>query len=290
MKPMLASPVDLTQLKYPVLASPKLDGVRCLIINGVAVSRALKPIPNQWVQKCFGRRELNGLDGELIVGDVVGGDVFQRTTSGVMSVEGKPDVIFYVFDDFSQPEAFNKRLASAYKRIKRQRGPIEHVLHSDILTEDRLLKFESQLLEEGFEGVMLRDPNGFYKSGRSTVKEGKLLKLKRFVDAEATVIGFTALMHNTNEAKKNALGQTERSSHQAGKVALEQIGSLAVKDLKTGIAFDIGAGFDTDQRRLLWLRRDALKGRIVKYKSQPTGVKDKPRFPVFIGFRDVYDL
>jgi hypothetical protein len=31
-------------------------------------------------------------------------------------------------------------------------------------------------------------------------------------------------------------------------------------------------------------------GKVVKYKSQPTGVKDKPRFPVFLGFRDVVDM
>ena len=34
MKPMLASPAG-PLIPYPMLLSPKLDGIRCLIINGV---------------------------------------------------------------------------------------------------------------------------------------------------------------------------------------------------------------------------------------------------------------
>jgi DNA ligase 1 len=67
MKPMLASPAG-PLIPYPMLLSPKLDGIRCLIINGVVCGRSLKPIPNRFVQQLFGRPELNGLDGELIVG------------------------------------------------------------------------------------------------------------------------------------------------------------------------------------------------------------------------------
>jgi DNA ligase-1 len=63
-----------------------------------------------------------------------------------------------------------------------------------------------------------------------------------------------------------------------------------VKDLKTGVEFDIGTGFTESQRQLLWAQGDNLMGKIVKYKSQPTGVKDKPRFPVFLGFRDKVDM
>ena len=68
MKPMLAAKTDGKGLSYPLLASPKLDEVRALIINGVVMSRSFKPIPNAHVQELFGRPEYNGLDGELIVG------------------------------------------------------------------------------------------------------------------------------------------------------------------------------------------------------------------------------
>lgn len=290
MKPMLAAATDGTNLIYPLLASPKLDGIRCIILDGVAMSRSLKPIPNKRVQALFGRPELEGLDGELIVGHPTEAGVFQRSTSGVMSVEGTPDVTFHVFDDHARfEEMFRYRQASAAKRAKKLLS-CEAVPHMILTTEYELQQEEAKYLGYGYEGIMLRDPKGCYKYGRSTLKEGWLLKLKRFVDSEAEITGYACLMHNANEATVNELGQQERSSKQEGKVETETLGSVTCRDTKTGVEFEIGSGFTADQRRLLWIGRRKLKGRLVKYKSQPTGVKDKPRFPVFMGFRDPRDL
>lgn len=125
---------------------------------------------------------------------------------------------------------------------------------------------------------MLRYPNAPYKNGRSTVKEGALLKLKRFKDSEAVILGMELLLRNHNEVTKNALGLTERSSHKDNMVADDLLGSMNVKDYYTGIEFSIGSGFNEEQRRDFWNRRDELIGSIVKYKSFAIGVKDKPRF------------
>lgn len=288
MKPMLASPAgELIQL--PALLSPKLDGIRCLIIDGVAVGRSLKAIPNKYVQKLFGRSEFNGLDGELIVGAPTAKEVFQATSSGVMSIEGEPEVMFHVFDDFIETGGFQRRLHTAHRRIKKSKCCVP-VVHHEIQVADDLNRWEEDYLAMGYEGVMLRHPDGPYKHGRSTAKEGWLLKVKRFEDGEARIIGFSELMHNANEAKRNELGHLERSSHKAGKIGKQTLGALTVKDLKTGVEFDIGTGFTADQRQLLWARGDDLLGKVVKYKSQPTGVKEKPRFPVFLGFRDAVDM
>lgn len=288
MKPMLAAPAG-ELICLPALLSPKLDGIRCLIIDGVAVGRSLKPLPNKYVQKIFGRPELNGLDGELIVGQPTAKEVFQITSSGVMSIEGEPEVSFWVFDDFSESGGFQRRLHTAHRRIKKQKF-CETVPHDMVASADELNSWEEDYLELGYEGVMLRHPDGPYKHGRSTAKEGWLLKVKRFEDSEARVIGFSELMHNANEAKRNELGHLERSSHKAGKVGKQMLGALTVQDLKTKVEFDIGTGFTEDQRKLLWATGDNLIGKVVKYKSQPTGVKEKPRFPVFLGFRDKVDM
>ena len=48
-KPLLASAAVLEKIRYPVQATPKLDGIRALIIGGQLVSRKFKPIPNQWI-------------------------------------------------------------------------------------------------------------------------------------------------------------------------------------------------------------------------------------------------
>lgn len=285
MKPMLAAPAG-AELPFPLLLSPKLDGIRCLIVAGVAVGRSLKPLPNRHVQQLFGRPELNGLDGELLVGDPGSRHVFQTTTSGVMTVAGEPDVTFWVFDDYSAPGGFEARLLRAQRRVTGQRG-CQFVAHTPVTTPEDLLGWEQYYLAKGFEGVMLRHPAGPYKHGRSTAKEAWLLKVKRFEDSEAVVLGATELMHNSNEAKRNRLGHLERSSHQAGKVGRQRLGALVVRDVATGVEFELGTGFTDQQRQDFW-RRD-LTGLVVKYKFQPTGVKEKPRFPVFLGFRSEVD-
>jgi DNA ligase 1 len=287
MKPMLAAATDGTNLSYPVLVSPKLDGVRCLIIDGVAMSRSLKPIPNQFVQTLFGKSALNGLDGELIVGPPTGKDVYQRTVSGVMAKEGNPAVTFHVFDTYLGDQVFYNRLKLAETMIKKA-GCVKLVKHIKIMNEEALMTHEAVTLIDGYEGVMIRHPTGPYKHGRSTLREGWLLKLKRFEDSEAVILDAMPLMHNDNEAKRNELGQLERSSHKANKEARELVGSFLVRDLKTNVEFEIGTGFTEAQRRSFW--KDVPIGKIVKYKYQPTGVKDKPRFPVFLGFRDERDL
>ena len=291
MKPLLAATTDGTGLTYPLLASFKLDGVRALIVNGVVMSRNLKPIPNQFVQRLFGKKELNGLDGELVVGPPNAKTVFNTTSSAVMSVEGEPDVVFYVFDTHSMPEAeFHARLSYVEKRFKRAPTGIVFLPQMRVQDEISLVQFEADTLKLGYEGVMLRDPAGIYKHGRSTLKEGILMKLKRFADGEAELIGMAPLYKNANPAKRDELGYLKRSSHKAHKIPTDRMGSLLVRDLKTKVEFEIGTGFTEDQRIQLWAERLALTGRIVKYKYQTVGIVDKPRFPVFLGFRDPIDL
>lgn len=133
---------------------------------------------------------------------------------------------------------------------------------------------------------MARDPIGPYKCGRATEKEGFLLKLKPWKDAEAIIIGYDELERNLNEAKTNALGRTERSTSKEGKVAGGTLGAIQVRDLTSGQEFSIGGGFTAADRDLLWAQKETLVGRIVTYKSVTIGVVDAPRFPVFQRFRE----
>lgn len=296
MKPMLAveAPKDI---KFPVYASAKLDGIRAVVKDDMLLSRTLKPIPNGYVQDALGQALFNGLDGELTVGPANDKNVMQATTSGVMSREGEPDFTFWVFDFWNNPtmgygerlrlmeRAFKDGALASYPRIKLLRQVI-------INSESELRAFEATTLEQGFEGVMIRSPLGTYKFGRSTAREGYLLKVKRFADGEAVVIGVEELMHNANEATLDELGYTKRSTHQAGKVAMGTLGALRVRDLSTDIEFNIGTGYTAAQRAELWamFQNGTLLGRIAKYKHFEVGVKEAPRFPVFQGFRDPRDM
>jgi len=288
-KPLLAATVkDPSKLRFPLLASPKLDGVRALVIDGEVYSRSFKLIPNLHVQKLFGKPQYNGFDGELIIGSPHAQDVFHKTMSGVMSVDGEPDAKFHVFDDFLFLGVFQQRLESVSKR-SRGIGDIFPVGHWSMSSQEDIDTFEQTVLAQGYEGVMLRDPLGHYKEGRSTEKEQILLKVKRFVDAEAVIVGFTEAMHNTNEAQVNELGTKERSHKKEGMVGKNMLGSIKVVT-KEGVDFEIGTGFTEAQRIEFWKDRKNLLGKLVKYRSQEIGVKDRPRFPVFHGFRDKIDL
>jgi DNA ligase-1 len=289
-KPLLAETADdLGSLRYPLYASPKYDGIRCVILNGVATSRSLKPIPNRFIQSILARHDLNGLDGELMVNGN-----FQDVTSGIMSGDGEPDFTFWVFDDCTNPEEwFLARDDRAHRRVLLIDHPrIRYVEQRRINERSQLDEFFQANLAAGYEGVMVRSPGGRYKYGRSTLKEGILLKLKPFEDAEAVVVGFEERMHNGNEATTNALGRTERSSHKAGLVPMGTLGALIVKndELWPGRTFNIGTGFTDAQRQHIWDRREAFTGALAKFKFQAIGTKDVPRIPVFLGWRQPGDM
>jgi DNA ligase-1 len=135
---------------------------------------------------------------------------------------------------------------------------------------------------------MGRSIDGVYKYGRATMKEGILWKLKRFADHEYEVIGFEERMHNGNVATTNELGYTERSSHQAGMVPMGTLGALVLKH--SAGDFRCGTGFTDEQRAQIWASRESLMGRMAKIKHFEIGVKDLPRFPVFLDFRAKEDM
>lgn len=289
-KPLLAASLpDLSTIQYPVYASRKLDGVRAVIKDGVVLSRSLKPIRNRNVQWLFGRPELNHLDGELIVGNPAASDVYRTTTSVVNRADALDDVRFYVFDDFSKPDSpYLYRRIDTAQRAAELGVKVIPVFQTEIHNEAELLEYESISLGAGFEGVMLRSLNGTYKFGRSTLNEGILLKLKRFSDSEAEIIGMVEKMHNENVATVNELGRTARSTAKAGLVPAGTLGALMVRDIHSGVEFEIGTGFDDATRAQLW--KDRPIGELVKYKFFAVGDYDKPRFPVFLGMRDKGDL
>lgn len=293
MKPMLAS--DAKALTFPLYASPKLDGIRAVIRDGMVLSRSLKPIPNEYIQALFGIEPFNGLDGELCVGEPTAKDLMQRTTSGVMSREGRPQVTYWIFDFWTAPKTPFSERYQIMTRAERD-GMFEgqemvKLLHQSVIhSEIELKAYERTALEYGYEGVMLRKPDGLYKYGRSTAREGHLLKLKRFTDAEAVVIGFEPLMHNENQATVNELGYTERSTAKDGLVERPMLGKLLVRDKTTKIEFAVGSGFTHAQRSKFWEERAVLIGRVITYKHfDVTGVKEKPRTPIFKSFRSSID-
>jgi DNA ligase-1 len=249
------------------------------------------------VQEVLGLGHLNGLDGEITVGDPTSPTVFHDTQSAVMSHGGSPDVHYHVFDRTESNAGFMFRLSGVKERIKLIGNPsITVVPHQYVESLKELLDFESEMLTKGWEGIMIRDPDGPYKQGRSTFNEGYLIKIKRFEDSEAEILGCYEQETNTNEATINEVGRSKRSSHKEGKVPNGHLGGFYVRDLTTGVEFDVGTmlGITKEQRRNMWINfcsePSGYIGQTIKYKFQPIGVKDKPRTPILLGFRSSIDM
>lgn len=290
MKPMLAVAYDPNKLIFPSWASPKLDGIRTLCMNGTALSRNLKPIPNAYIRNLIEQHSdiLEGYDGELLLADTTA--PFNDVSSAIMSRDGQPDFVYVVFDHFTEPDKCYKDRFIGRDHSKLPEF-VKVVQNHTVTDAEQIAELEAHYLEAGFEGLMLRraDGNDRYKFGRSTVNEGHLLKVKQFDDDEATVVGFDERLHNANEATVDALGHTERSSHKENMIPMDTLGALVVESKEFG-QFQIGTGFDDSLRKWIWENRSDVLGELVKFKFQQVGTVDKPRFPVFIGFRAEGDL
>lgn len=287
MRPMLATKFDEVKAVFPYLLSPKIDGVRGVIDKGVK-SRSMKLLPNKHLQEKFGQDCLNGLDGEFVYGDSTDPDCFRKTSSIIMSHEKPIDAIsFLIFDYVYGTENYRTR-SEKYKNVGFMVDSIRVVPQNMVHSMEDILLLEKMYLAEGYEGIILRNPDSTYKYGRSTMKEGKLLKLKRFLDSEAIILGMEELLHNNNEVKINELGLSSRASLKENKAKAGTMGALIVKDINTGVKFNIGTGFSAEERYGMWATCPI--GKIVKYKYLPIGVKDRPRHPVFLGFRDQIDM
>lgn len=288
-RPMLAATYnDEVKLTFPLLATPKIDGVRALIVDGILVSRSFKPIPNTAVRQSLEALLPEGADGEITCGDLY------ETTSVVMSKYTRATKLKFSWFDWFSDSPYCNRVSSIAKYVYTHCSPGSHpnvsvisLYPSNISSMADLEQYETQMLHQGYEGIVVRDPKGKYKFGRSTIREGLMIKIKRYADCEATIVGTEELMHNTNERHKDNFGNAMRSSTKAHLTAGDTLGAIIAS---TGSEpFKIGTGFTVDQRDALWANRDTIRGQLVKYKCDKA-YKNRPRCPVFLGIRHADDL
>lgn len=292
-RPLLAATLtaaDLNQLSYPVMGSVKLDGIRCLMHPELGpVTRKFKPVPNDYIRETLMEVCPYGFDGELLVRTPEGYADFNTIQSAVMSKGGEPAFNFIVFDDFTHPD---KPYEDRYKALQKIwgygdlasiAGVVTLLEQHKLQTAEEVQIYAANILEMGHEGIIVRSPTGWYKSGRSTLREGILLKYKEFADAEGVVIGFERFERNLNPQEQDAFGLAKRSSHKAGKVKLAMLGAL-ILETKWG-ELRVGSGFDLDLRQRIWANQEEWMGATVTFKYQKQGMKGLPRFPIYKGVR-----
>jgi DNA ligase-1 len=312
---MLASDYVESKIVFPVIAQPKIDGVRALNMTGDLTGRSLKKHANKHVTRLFSQSFLAGFDGEMAAESATHPDLCRITSSALSTIEGEPYVLWWLFDyvlSYSR-----EPYAERYEHLKNYVAYLQDCPDSrSVLAQQlrvvpsftcqsmsELLDMDSMWLEQGYEGTILRSPVGLHKQGRSTVREGGLLRIKRFVDAEIEITEVIEGEENCNEAQTNELGLQFRSTHQSNMIPNGMVGAIKgrllkdLKDLSGAVLFkegDIlkaGAGCMTKADREFYFRNPThLISKIAKIKLFPKGVKDKPRFPTFQCLRDGSDL
>lgn len=295
-KPHLCCDADLDEIKDEVWMLPKLDGVRLLTITGKATGRSLKPHGNLHVTNKFSCPQYAWLDGEVTFGNICGNSLCRDTTSVMSRIQGEPEVVWNLFD-YLAPHVIDKTYQERYEALVQYvqdnlaDDPSINVIPYEVVRSAFVEAKYEEYLDAGYEGAILRDPQGLTKFGRATVKEGAYLRMKPQSDKEAKVIRLVEAMENQNEAKVNELGRTERSSHQENKVGKGMVGMLVCIDNETGIEIDVGAGKLThEERTYYWNNPQEMVGEFIKYRSMDKGVKDKPRFARYICKRAESDM
>ncbi len=288
-RPMLAKAVkdnDFTTIDYPILVSPKLYGIRCIRPHGKdPMTRGFKPIPNRFIMKTLIQILPEGFDGEIILPNYT----FNQIQSEVMSHDGKPNFIFNAFDYVQESllEFFESRIKECHNAVSVIGSKyLTAVEHHMVYNAQELKLMEDLFLSQGYEGVMIRKPNGRYKCGRSTVNEGLLLKLKRFSEDEGVIIGFESMLHNNNPKEINELGLTKRSTCKENMIKMDTLGKFVLSWENEVLKVGGGDGLTQKLRKHYWNNRQSLLGKKLTFYYQKHGTKNKPRSPKFKGIRE----
>lgn len=251
----------------PVLLAESWDNV--LDLTGWWMSEKLDGVRACWDGKRFLSRQGNlyhapdwfieampavPLDGELWIDR----KKFQRTVS-IVRRQDKSDlwkeVVFVVFDAPAANGGFEDRFTFVRQTLAGK--PLQFVKphHHEQCKNIACLRAELDRVDAlGGEGLMLRQPNSKYVAGRSST----LLKVKRFHDAEAVIIGH----------------QPGAGRHKG------RLGALLVR-LPDGTEFAVGTGFSDKERS-----SPAAIGTTITFRYQELSDRGVPRFPSFLRVRE----
>jgi DNA ligase-1 len=231
--------------------SEKLDGVRAYWDGEVLYSKngmQLNPPPEFTA----------GFPPFALEGELWGGrGNFEPTVSCVLRQQPHPgwfELRYAIFDVPKMAGSFKVRLekVSAWLSL----NPSSYVFlipQTPIEDPAHLARCLDEIVEQGGEGLIVRDPEGGYTPGRSAA----ILKVKRFEDAEAIVEG-----HESGNGRNK-----------------ERLGALLVRT-PDGVKFKIGTGFSDAERK-----NPPPPGTVITYKFSGKYASGIPRFPVYLRVR-----
>lgn len=276
--------INPSDLKYPQIVSPKMDGIRCIIYNGSLLSRSLKPIPNN---KLYSRLEtiisISANTGLIFDGELYNHDLSFSDISSIVMSQKPVDLIHYSIFDCLTLKEWSEEITEPYsKRLERLRkyiaGRSFHFTNQSVIDNvDEFNLFYEYWLEAGYEGLITRNPNAQYKWRRATVNENIIYKFKPIETLDGIVIEEIPEREMKDiERTRQVTGALERPYTKDSYIISDRIGSLRVKinndqefpGLEVKIGF--GKGWSKD-------RRKDLLGKKVEFTYMKYGSKNLPR-------------
>lgn len=297
-----------------LIVQPKWDGFRCVLHDGIPMSRSGLPLANAALQQFaqdYGAQDqldtLAGIDCEVFSGHNYHPEVFRDTTSGIRSQGGSGDILMVAYDFAYGGNSFGytarrDHLRSAFglredvpfyivDAAGRYHVKLVMCPQVEVRTLEELYEAEAHYVGLNFEGAIVRRPNSLYKHGRATALGGELVKVKRRNTYDAVVEGYEEGTQNTNEATTSELGYTKRSSHKGNLIPNGRLGALHVRFVNgpyEGIQQKVGVfrGLTHEDLADLWDDKESLTGRYCELSVDPaTGGYDAARCPVWLRWR-----
>lgn len=176
------SNIDWDKVPYPCLCAPKLDGVRGRYFNGKMYSRqgkiilGLEHIKKECALIC------DNLDGEIMVGS----SNFDSASGLIRNHNDVPEATYHIFDMPGCRKNKVDRLRELNYAWKDEFKSIEKIHHYTANNKDQLMSFNKMFLNQGYEGLVLYDPDAYYEN-----KRGKeMMRIVPIKSADCKVIGF----------------------------------------------------------------------------------------------------
>ncbi len=307
-KPLLApnEQINLEELPYSLLASTKLDGIRVLFHKGQILTRSLKQLPNKQLREKFESIRKFSEDYNVTVdGEIYSHELtFQEIISFCMTENfedpksikkfGKvmdiPDHLrFYCFD-YVEGDNFDEPFSMRYANTTKIDGGFPRlatrVYHKLVKSAEEVEKYFEEVLEDGYEGLILRSLDGRYKWGRATLRENIVYKCKKFIDFDGQILDIiqATVVDETVEKSINELGYSKTSRKKNDRLLINKASAVLVKyngeDLKVTLALT------DDEKTEIWEHKEDYIGKWITYKGMLIGAKNVVRHPVFLRFRD----
>ena len=267
-------------IKYPVRVEAKLDGLRCIAVKhkGEVSMFTRSGTPIETLPRI--KAAIESLPGDDFVfdGEAMAAS-WEDSASVMMSSKSKKDdsdMRYHIFDclPFSEWQAQKSdtpyffRLVNLATTLGLPEGsPFRLVKSKTCENETELREFYNECLDEGYEGVMLKDTAAPYRWKRSDA----ILKLKPVATEEGVVTGWY-------EAKES----TKRAGQFGGFIILTP----------NGVTTRVGGGYCDDLKdRIFSNGPDTYIGRVAEIEHQPPFTPaGAMRFPVFCRLRDPSDV